>query len=285
MLDRTARLMRASACAYALAGFDVFPLQVGGKMPYKGSHGELDATHDPELVARVWTELPGSNIGWFLGPQTLAFVLDVDERNGGAEWLARRPALPHTVRVLTPSKGLGGHHWFLSSRLSEVKCTGLHDEWVNGFGDVLADDCVDIKGLHSGYVVLPPSRTKKGLYTFESGAEFGQVEIAEPPQWLEEEIRAQGAPTQARTDHVSFVDPNTFQLGRLFLDAGLLGQEIRPGVWHALCPNREHHSGKPRKWAGDVVLFAPPPGRNGPGYAHCAHAHCRDLTAILLGKA
>lgn len=285
MLDRHARLMRAGALHYAAAGFEIFPLQVGGKRPYQGTHGELDATQSLELVERIWTELPGSNIGWALRYHPGAFVLDVDERSGGAEWLARRPELPHTVRVLTPSRGLGGHYWFRTPEaLANVKCAGLSDEWVNGYGEQLSVDHVDIKGIQNGYVILPPSHAGSSGYHYDATARFGEAPIAECPEWLADEILSQSESTTPRVDHVASVDAESFLLGAIFVELGLLGAELRPGAWHALCPNREQHTGKPRKFGGDVILFAPPPGRGGPGYAYCAHSHCRELTAMMLGK-
>lgn len=284
-MDAFARRMRASAVKYAQLGFQIFPLSPGSKMPWKGSHGELDASADPEHAERMWTELPRSNIAWAPGSSS-AWVLDVDERSGGAEWLHTRlreqGALPDTVRVLTPSRGLGAHYWFTKgSGLLGVKCNLIGEEWRNGHGEKLAHDTVDVKGVQSGYVLMPPSRSAKGCYCFDGGVSFLEQEIAPTPLWLEETVREQGAPLTPRTEHTSRIEASSFYLGEWFEAHHLLGTQIRPGVWTALCPNREQHSGKPRKYAGDVLVFAPPPGRLGRGWAYCAHAHCRDLMTML----
>lgn len=280
-MDSHARRMRAAASAYTRLGIHVFPLVPGTKFPYRGTHGELDAINDTELAERWWTMLPGSNIGWALRYSPGVFVLDVDERSGGSEWLTERERLPDTVRVQTPSMGLGGHHWLaLTPALSYVSSTGLRDHWP--VGECALIDSVDVKGLHRGYVVLPPSEIKgKGSYRFEVDCSPLEQEIATCPQWLESEILRDAESHQPTPSHQFDVDPGSFYFGRLFLELGLLGPQIRHGVWHAHCPNREQHTGKPRSLAGDVIVFAPPPGRRGQGWFYCAHAHCKNLMAVL----
>jgi hypothetical protein len=158
--------LRDAALAYAVAGYQVFPLR--GKLPHANCpeceprsprsrphraadcthelcHGLYAATTDPALVARWWARWPQANIGARV-PRSL-FVLDVDPRHGGQARLAQleheHGPLPPT-RVTISGRGDGGQHrWFLQpgGELSAVRL---------GAG-------LDLK-THAGYVLLPPSR-------------------------------------------------------------------------------------------------------------------------------
>lgn len=280
-ISAAARRLQRAAVRYALLGMHVFPVSPGSKMPYRGSRAELDGTDDPGEVEKLWELLPESNIGWALRFAPGVFVLDVDERNGGAEWLAARPAaFPDTVRVCTPSRGLGGHIWLgTTPALAGVSCKGLIDTYAED-GVRLLEDAVDIKGLQLGYVLLPPSSTEKGSYRFESGCSPLEQELADCPPWLEREILGRCVPAVRGSGprHTFPVDHRSFYFGRLFDALGDLGKQVRPGVWVVQCPNAAQHSGKPRRFAGDTTIFAPPPGcTSGRGYFNCAHAHCDRL--------
>lgn len=72
--------MLAHALRYALAGWQVIPLQPGGKAPIT-KHGVKDASGDPEQIADWWKRWPTANIGLAIGAGRA--VLDIDPRNGG----------------------------------------------------------------------------------------------------------------------------------------------------------------------------------------------------------
>src|SRR3972149_6047654 len=55
--------MLTKAIDYAQAGYRVFPLQPGRKLPVAGSHGCNDATDDTDQIETWWTATPGANIG------------------------------------------------------------------------------------------------------------------------------------------------------------------------------------------------------------------------------
>lgn len=277
MLDAHARRMQRCAVYYAELGFCVFPCARGTKFPCKDTHGELSASDDPAFVREVWEAFPGANIGWALRYAPGVFVLDVDERSGGHHWLAHRPQLPRTVKTLTPRRGNNGHYWFAATpALQSVVTKGLKD----------TSGQVDIKGLPKGYVLLPPSTKRGSEHCYEFEVSPREAEIADCPEWLESEIffakrvereewdmrrRAMPVGTRAQRD----------TLVHIFRARGDLGPQIRPGVWAVRCPNESQHSEKRRRFAGDTVLFEPPPGGRGPGWLYCAHAHCQDIMKEL----
>jgi hypothetical protein len=133
-----------AAFDYIHDGLEVIRLVPGTKDPFKGSHGYLDATTDPEQVNRWWRQQPRANIG--IRPPAGVVVLDIDPRNGGDVELGRmarfRGVLPETWTAHTGSGGF--HMWYcvgeLAADIRGKLCTG-----------------VDIKHHDNGYVVAPPS--------------------------------------------------------------------------------------------------------------------------------
>ena len=168
-----AAIFRNYAAQYAEMGLAVFPLIPKSKLPFKGTNGSLNATTDLAEVAKMAAGVPNANIAIAPGVSGL-FVVDEDPRNGGDESLATLPPLPET---LTTNTGGGGRHfWFKRpAALDEVTCTSI------GRG-------LDIKGLHSGYVLAPPSIHPNGsIYDWANTAP-----IAEAPAWLVQKILASG---------------------------------------------------------------------------------------------
>lgn len=273
MLDAHARRMQRCAVYYAELGFCVFPVKHGGKFPYKDTRGELNGSDDPAFVREVWEAFPGANIGWALRYHPGCFVLDVDARNGGNEWLARRPPLPSTISVATPS-GNSAHHWLRPSvDIATIGARGLEDTCGR----------VDIKGLPYGYVLLPPSQVKGKEYRWIRSPR--EAELEECPEWLESEIwhskrtkqrEDRGAVRQHRLDH-----GDCRSLVVVMRELGYLGPQLRPGVWLARCPNERQHSDRRKPFSGDTLVFEPcRPGA--PGWLYCAHSHCQDIMKEIL---
>jgi len=70
---------------------------------------------------------------------------------------------------------------------------------------------------------------------------------------------------------VDSVDPESFQLGRLFAEYYWLGDEIKPGVFAVRCPGEMLHSGGAR-FDGRTTLSAPGGGKR--ARFECAHEAC-----------
>lgn len=152
------------ALQYVGRGWPIFRLSAH-KVPFKGSHGHLDATTDQATILRWWEEKPNANIGLATGRLV---VIDPD----GPTAFQRLVALgaPHGgwPRTLTAKTPRGIHLYYLAPEGVEIRSYNEPREHKGADG-------IDIKGS-GGYVVLPPSRIKKG----EQWAEYTWL-LAVPP--------------------------------------------------------------------------------------------------------
>lgn len=172
----------------------IFPVR--GKYPAipasKGGHGCKDASSDPDIIRKWWSEYPSANIGIATGEKNGIVVLDID-RNHGAdidgndtlhELEEKLGALPDTVEVLTPN---GGRHLYF--KYPSGYNIGIHksekeDKWPG----------IDIRG-NGGYVVAPPSSIsctdrKVRAYEWEASSYPNETPLAELPtpwvKWLDD---------------------------------------------------------------------------------------------------
>lgn len=143
------------ALQYAARGWPVFPLSAS-KLPYKGSHGFLDATTDRERIHALWKGRHHPNIGLATGR---IVVLDPD----GPTAVARLAAVgaphggwPQTLTAKTPRSF---HLFYLAPEGTEIRS-------YNEPRATKGADGIDIKGS-GGYVVLSPSKIKKNGQEFE----------------------------------------------------------------------------------------------------------------------
>jgi hypothetical protein len=141
----------ASALWYASQELQVFPVQAGGKIPYRGFRWRDEATTNMEAIRGWWTRWPSANIGIATGH--LVDVIDIDGPPAGIKSWGRLKVenkLPPILgKVSTPRPG--GNHLY-------VPATG------RGNGAKVAPG-IDYRGA-GGYVVAPPSRTDVGHYVW-----------------------------------------------------------------------------------------------------------------------
>ncbi len=140
-------------------------------------HGHLDATANERLIRRWWGKWPDANVAALVLQGEM--VLDVDPRNGGFESLrtleAEHGQIPASVMARS---GSGGRHYYLKLPPSaEIK---------NDYTGRKLGRGLDVKT--SGYVLVPPSRTDKGDYSWVSGA-LGTTPLADAPEWLIDLLR------------------------------------------------------------------------------------------------
>src|SRR5215471_15014444 len=97
-----------AALLYAQSGWPVFPLH--GKIPFKNSHGHLDATTDLDQLRQWWNAHPAANIGLATGEVSGVIVVDMDPKHGGYESFkhlqAAHEMLPPTRTSRTAHGGL-----------------------------------------------------------------------------------------------------------------------------------------------------------------------------------
>ena len=155
-----------SALFYAEYGWPVLPVS-----PTKGpccDHGVYSATVDESTIKQWWRETPDANIATVCKEW---LVLDIDPRNGGdqtlLELLDKHGPIPTTWTART---GGGGVHYYFKHP------AGLSDIPL---GPLL--DGIDIKGNGKHYVLVPPSRSKSGVYTWIKSP---RGPLAQCPKWL-----------------------------------------------------------------------------------------------------
>jgi putative DNA primase/helicase len=159
--------LAAAAQQLAAAGWKVFPLKPGTKLPAIKEWPTL-ATSDPATVAHWWKHWPDANVALLTGHLGV-MVLDVDCKDGalGFDSLQRLQAehgpLPATLTARTAS---GGLHLYASS-----------SESIRNSASKVGPG-LDLRG-HGGFVVAPPSLIGGRAYTWES-----LEPIAAAPAWL-----------------------------------------------------------------------------------------------------
>jgi hypothetical protein len=149
------------ALGYGRRHRPVFPVDLD-KRPLT-SHGFKDATDDVRQIERWWVQHPDAGIGTPTGPNW--FVLDDD--TGGtaiAALEAEHGPLPPTIEVATPRPG---RHVYLIGETTN--------------SDTALPDGLNVRG-RGGYVLLPPSPHRNGVYEWRTAPD--ETPIAPAPAWL-----------------------------------------------------------------------------------------------------
>ena len=163
-------------------------------------HSHLDATTDERLIL-WWGKWPQANVAASVMPGEM--VLDVDPKNGGFESLRTLEAEygPIPASVMARSGSGGGHYYLKLPPNAEVK----NDNTGNKLGPGL-----DVK--INGYVLVPPSRTDKGDYSWVRGR-LGTTPLSDTPEWIRERlteppeaIRGEGENSPRRAVHSALDD-------------------------------------------------------------------------------
>jgi Bifunctional DNA primase/polymerase, N-terminal len=163
-----------AALYYAQNGWPVFPLV--GKVPFKDSNGNKDATMNPEQIQTWWNTRPTANIGLATGKRSGVIVVDIDPPEGHfslKELQATYAPLPDTRRSRTANKGLH----FLFAYPTDGK---TYRNAVGLAGHVGVDIRAD-----GGYIVLPPSKLYGRLSYVWGNPE---TSLAPLPLWLKDMI-------------------------------------------------------------------------------------------------
>jgi hypothetical protein len=132
----------ADAAAFLAQQWPVFPCGAN-KRPVT-EHGFYDASQDVPTVRAMFAKPGAALIGVPMGKRSGLFLLDIDVRHGGDEWLqANAHRLPRT-RTHRSMSG-GWHFFYLWPAGRQIR--NRASKWAPG---------VDIRG-EGGYAIMPPS--------------------------------------------------------------------------------------------------------------------------------
>ncbi len=147
------------ALELAAAGFRIFPLAPGTKVPVKGTRGLSGATMDAKQVTEWWTRWPSANIGLSPSPDWIVFDLDSKHGTQLSESTDKLMSLglPSTLTIITPSGGVHLYFRWTPQGGRAVKST-VGGAWGFPGVDIRAD---------GGYVVAPGSHTIKSAKSSE----------------------------------------------------------------------------------------------------------------------
>lgn len=182
-----------AAIDYAQRGWRVLPIHASvdgkcscgadgcgsiGKHPVT-RHGLRDATVDPEIIRRWWTESPIANVGIATGPDSGLFMVGPDGQQGRddlAELERQHGKLPVTAWCQSGSADPGAHLYYRWPSAGSIINRRNH-----------AGTRIDVRGA-GGYVVAPPSLHASGnRYAWISPPET--MPLADAPHWLIEWCR------------------------------------------------------------------------------------------------
>jgi hypothetical protein len=160
----------SAALRYAELGYRVFPCIPNTKKPIT-ANGFHDAVTDAVQIERWWSRHPNANIGI---PTEGLLVVDID--GVGNPW----PGDPERAADLAGAGAValtprGGRHYLFR------QAAGKHWRCTEGRLAPKVDTRAD-----GGYIVVAPSKTEDGAYTWAPGLELdGPPErLPEPPSWL-----------------------------------------------------------------------------------------------------
>lgn len=154
-------------------GWSVFPLAPRTKRPIP-ENGLNAATRHLPTIDHWWRQTPDANVGVATGSTSGFWVLDLDEKRGGPDWLREqehaRGQLPRTVQQRT---GGGGEHLLFA--LPEGRQIRNRVSVAPG---------VDVRG-DGGYIVVAPSIHPNGRgYFWDIARHPLEVPLAPAPEWL-----------------------------------------------------------------------------------------------------
>ena len=166
-------LLPIEVIAAAAAGWKLFPMAAGTKMPLVKWGTTEPACSDIDQLTRWAMKYPGCNWGCATGSTSGFFVVDPDDIEGWMWTIGK--GLPTTHAVKTGKNDFAYHYYFkqpagMRVRNSQKK---IHPG-------------VDVRG-DGGLVVIPPSLHHSGnCYQIEA---TGAWQLAEAPRWLIELVK------------------------------------------------------------------------------------------------
>jgi putative DNA primase/helicase len=171
----------AAALDYAARGRPVFPCKRADKSPLT-QHGFHDASTDPEVIRAWWRQYPRAMVGMPTGPASGIDVLDLDLKpEEYIDGFGQVPNWQQLSRVIVRTPSGGAHLWFKS------------EGNIRNSSDTIAPG-VDTRG-DGGYVIVPPSQSQNGSYTFSSGGLEDHADLPPFPSELLERLGRRSEPS------------------------------------------------------------------------------------------
>lgn len=141
-----------------------------GKHP-RTRNGIKDATTNPDLIRRWWSQWPAANLGLHVSRANLV-VIDIDpEHNGSIDDL---PLHPDDLLTIISHTGGGGYHLLYRAPIG-FEISNSNKRLPAG---------IDVRGVN-GYIVAPPSRHTSGrCYRWRPGRAPWQTKLLSLPASL-----------------------------------------------------------------------------------------------------
>jgi hypothetical protein len=233
-------------------GYKVFPIVRKAKKPLT-TNGLKDATTDMAVVDR-WLGTHG-DCNWAVAIPEEVVVVDVDTLDGGDanKWPRdqEQAASLMDCGAITLTPRLGRHLWFRQPK------PGM---WRNTAGKLAPK--VDTRA-EGGYVLIPPSGTRDGQYSWVEGMELDKPPegLPYPPDWLVTKLNENPgrAPAKSSSDKSSLMPPAecilTFTKStEVFVNTS--------GYWHRFALETLVRSGGQYSHTIDDVVYFTRPGRD-----------------------
>lgn len=216
------------ALKYLNRGLSVIPIRANSKKPLIGWKEYQTQLPTEDEVREWWGKNPDANIAIITGEVSGICVLEIDDED-----ILEELEIPLTVTAISGGKRLP--HYFFQYK----KGISTYSHRPNG------KESFSIRS-DGFYVVVPPSvHQTGGIYEWEDGLSFEDVNLAEPPEWLfeymsksvEHELKKELSYSNEDCDSRNIVKQvkDKVLFSKLLMHLGLEGQEYK-GYWKFRCP-------------------------------------------------
>ena len=212
-----------------------------GKHP-RLKHGVKQASSDLASIDQWWAQWPDANVGIATGH--IVCVLDVDLDKDGDKslrWLeVAHGRLPKTWTAVT---GGGGRHFFFK----------MPDEELRNAVKLWKRPGLDFRGT-SGYVVAVGSETNKGSYSWMQDLAPWEVELAELPGYLLQQVRHGVKIRHVRKQHPQKVEISSFDA----IEDGERNVGLTRIAGHLIASGKDFNTSRTLLSAANEMLCKPP---------------------------
>jgi putative DNA primase/helicase len=212
-----------------------------GKHP-RLKHGVKQASSDLASIDQWWTQWPDANIGIATGHIVCVFDVDLDkDGDKSLRWLeVAHGRLPKTWTTVT---GGGGRHFFFKMPEEELK--NAVKLWKR--------PGLDFRGT-SGYVVAVGSETNKGAYSWMQDLAPWEVELADLPGYILQQVRHGVKIRHVRKQHPQKVEISSFGA----IEDGERNCGLTRIAGHLIASGKDFNTSRTLLSAANEMLCKPP---------------------------